>query len=91
MSYEISERTKRNAKRLNLSVKPSLNPSKKIDVFKNGSKIGSVGAVGYSDYSNYIKTNGKEYADQRRKLYINRHKKDIGSGNGKLAYQLLWS
>ena len=64
---------------------------KKIDVYKNNKKIGSVGALGYKDYPTYIKQKGLVYANKRRDLYKIRHKNDIGSGNGKLAYQLLWS
>ena len=89
--YEITERTKVNARRLNLSVKPSGERDKKIDVYKNNKKIGSVGALGYKDYPTYIKQKGLVYANKRRDLYKIRHKNDIGSGNGKLAYQLLWS
>jgi hypothetical protein len=50
--------------------------NKKIDVYKNGQLISSVGALGYSDYPTYIKENGKFYADKRRKLYKIRHNKD---------------
>jgi hypothetical protein len=89
--YEITERTKVNARRLNLSVKPSGERDKKIDVYKNNKKIGSVGALGYKDYPTYIKQKGLVYANKRRDLYKIRHKNDIGSGNGKLAFQLLWS
>ena len=89
--YEITERTKVNARRLNLSVKPSGERDKKIDVYKNNKKIGSVGALGYKDYPTYIKQKGLVYANKRRDLYKIRHKNDIGYGNGKLAYQLLWS
>lgn len=89
--YEITERTKRNAKQLNLEVKPSKELNKKIDVYKAGIKIASVGDDRYFDYPNYIKSKGKVYADKRRELYKIRHQRNIGSGNGKLAYQLLWS
>ena len=62
---------------------------KKIDVFKKGEKIASVGGAGYSDYSSYINSHGKAYADERRRLYNIRHKNDTGI-NGTLAKKLLW-
>ena len=88
----ISLYTLQKAKQLNVTVKPSTNKNKKIDVFKDNKKIASVGAKGYADYPTYIKTRGKQYADKRRALYKIRHEKDrhnIGS-NGYYADKLLW-
>jgi hypothetical protein len=90
--YEITNYTKEQAKKLGVEVKPSTNKKKKIDVFKSGEKIASVGAIGYADYPTYIKTEGKLYADKRRELYKMRHSKDrnkIGT-NGFYADKLLW-
>jgi hypothetical protein len=69
-------------------VKLSTNPKKKIDVFKQGEFIGSVGAIGYSDYGTYLKEKGKAYADKRRELYYKRHTQD--TLNELLAKHLLW-
>lgn len=90
--YKITDYTKQQAKRLGLVVKPSSVKGKKIDVYKNGVKVASVGALGYSDYPTYTKNLGKKYADERRKLYKIRHKKDrLKKGtNGWYADQLLW-
>jgi hypothetical protein len=92
MSYKITEYTKKRAKQLGVEVKSSNVKGKKIDVYKNGKKIASVGAIGYSDYPTYIQSKGKEYADNRRKLYKIRHKKDkdIKGTNGYYADKLLW-
>jgi hypothetical protein len=90
MVYNITEYTKQKAKDLGVEVKPSTNKRKKIDVFKKGDKIASIGAAGMNDYPTYIKTKGKEYADERRRLYKIRHNKDRFSGNGKWADKLLW-
>jgi hypothetical protein len=90
--YHITNYTKTKAKQLGVDVKPSTNKKKKIDVYKKGHKIASVGAIGYNDYPTYIETKGKQYADERRKLYKIRHSKDlknIGS-NGFYADKLLW-
>jgi len=90
--YKITDYTKKQAKRLGVVVKPSSVAGKKIDVYKGGVKVASVGALGYSDYPTYTKTMGKKYADERRRLYKIRHKKDRlkKETNGWYADQLLW-
>ena len=88
--YAITLYTKRQAKANNLKVRPSTTKYKKLDVYTNtGNYITSVGDKRYSDYPTYIKTMGKSYADKRRELYHNRHKKDSRPA-GKLAKILLW-
>jgi hypothetical protein len=90
--YKITDYTKKRAKSLGVEVKPSSVKGKKIDVFKNGKKVASVGAIGYNDYPTHIAKNGKEFADKRRKLYKIRHKndKDKKGTNGYYADKLLW-
>lgn len=88
--YKILPYTFKKAKQLKVVVKLSRNPTKKIDVFRKGKLIASVGAIGYSDYPTYIKTHGIEFANRRRKLYKQRHTKDRHSGAGYWADQLLW-
>ena len=88
--YTISTYTKRQAQKLGVVVKPSKNKKKKLDVYKNGKKIASVGAIGYGDYPTFMRTRGKAYANKRRKEYKRRHTKDRRSGNGYYADQLLW-
>tara|TARA_R110000744_G_scaffold360744_2_gene468310 strand:- start:624 stop:902 length:279 start_codon:yes stop_codon:yes gene_type:complete len=92
MPYIIKSYTKTQARKLGVVVKPSKVKGKKIDVFKNGKKIASVGALGYSDYPTYKKTKGKKYADERRKLYKKRHAKDrkVRGSAGYYADKLLW-
>ena len=92
MSYTITTYTRNQAKKLGVVVKKSTNKKKKIDVFKNGKKIASVGAIGYNDYPTFIKTKGKEYADKRRRLYKIRHNKyrNIKGTNSYWADKLLW-
>ena len=91
-SYQITEYSKKKAKALGVEIKPSTNPKKKIDVFKKGNKLQSIGATGYGDYSTFLKTKGKEYADQRQKLYKQRHAKDIAvvGSAGYFAGKILW-
>ena len=63
----------------------------KIYVYKNGKFIVSIGDVRYNDYPTYVLTNGKKYADQRKKLYYIRH--NINSSKysaDNLAKLILW-
>jgi len=90
--YQITKYTRDRARELGVTVKHSTNPAKKIDVFKNGEKVASVGAMGYADYPTFMRLKGKEYADGRRRLYKQRHSKDRGvvGSNGYYADKLLW-
>ena len=92
MGYSITSYTRKQAKKIGVEVKPSKVKGKKIDVFKNGKKVASIGAMGYGDYPTYLRTKGKKYADERRRLYKIRHnnnRKKVGS-NGYYADKLLW-
>jgi hypothetical protein len=92
MPYTITSYTYKQAKKLGVTVKPSTNKTKKIDVYKKGKKVASVGARGYSDFPTFMKLNGKKYAQTRRKLYKMRHEKDrhVKSSRGWYADKLLW-
>ena len=90
--YNITKYTKEKAKELNVVVKPSTKKNKKIDVFKNNKLIASIGAIGYLDYPNYIEKKGIQFANERKKLYKQRHNNDrFKKGtNGFFADKLLW-
>ena len=90
--YKIKSRQFKNAKKLGVSIKPSKSKNKKIDVFKNGKQIASIGGRGYKDYATYISERGLEYANKRRKLYKQRHEKDrkVKGSNGFYADKILW-
>lgn len=97
MSYNITDYSRKQAKKLGVIIRPSANPKKKIDVFKAGKKVASIGAKGYMDYPTYMKLEkqGKlpmGYADKRRRLYKLRHKADIdiSNKNGYFANKILW-
>ena len=92
MSYSITRYTYQRAKELGVTVKPSTVKGKKIDVFKGGKKVASVGALGYGDYPTFLKKFGKEFADRRRKEYKFRHEQDrhVRGSNGWYADNLLW-
>lgn len=97
MAYKILPYSFRKAKELGVVIKPSSNPLKKIDVFKNGKKVATIGARGMNDYPTYLEKEKKGYfekgyANKRRKLYKERHEKDrhkVGS-NGYYADKILW-
>jgi hypothetical protein len=91
--YHILPYTLQRAKQIGVTVKPSHKKDKKIDVFnKNGEYLCSVGFFGYNDYPTFIKKEGLEYANARRKLYKMRHEKDRHQrgSRGWFADQLLW-
>lgn len=89
--YNISPYTKQKAKEIGVTVSPSTRKGKKIDVFKNGKKVASVGAKGYNDFTTYSRKN-KFKANERRRLYHIRHKKDSAKKGtpGYYAAKLLW-
>jgi hypothetical protein len=92
MSYTITEHTRRQARKLGVTVKRSLRKGKKIAVFRGDKKLADVGAIGYGDFPTFTRTKGKEYADKRRKLYKIRHSKDrhkVGTPSY-WADKLLW-
>jgi hypothetical protein len=97
MAYRIKRYTFEQAKKLGVEVKPSKVKGKKIDVFKNGEKVASVGALGMNDYPTYLEKerNGlvaEGTAKRRRKAYKMRHEKDrhIRGSKGFYADKLLW-
>jgi hypothetical protein len=90
--YKITARQKLNALKLRVKIEPSNNKNKKIDVYKDGVKIASIGATGYKDYDIHLKENGIVYANERRRLYRLRHKSDrtkTGTA-GYYADKILW-
>ena len=72
-------------------IHPSTTPGKKIDVYA-GKKLASIGSVGYKDYPTFLKEDGKAIAEERRRLYHIRHKKDSSKKGtpGYYASKLLW-
>lgn len=97
MGYRIKQYTKNQAKKLGVAVKPSKNKGKKIDVFKKGEKVASVGAIGYRDYPTYMELEKKGKvpkgtANARRKNYKSRHQSNrkVKGSNGWYADKLLW-
>lgn len=90
--YNITDYSKEQAKKLGVTIKPSKNKNKKIDVYKNDTLVSSIGSIGYKDFPTHLKENGIEYAKERRRLYKLRHSKDrnIKGSPGYYADKILW-
>lgn len=94
--YKITNYTKTKARKLGVIVKLSTRKGKKIDVFKNGKKVASVGALGYNDYPTWkaLESQGvvpKGTANTKRKSFKARHVHRKKKGTPAwYADQLLW-
>ena len=95
--YQITKYSFNQAKKLGVIIEPSKLKNKKIDIYKDGKKISSIGGVKkdgsyYKDYPTYLKTEGKEKAEKRKTAFKKRHEKNrkkIGT-NAYYADRLLW-
>lgn len=87
VGYVVTAYSKKQAKKEKVQIKPSTRKTKKIDVFKDGKKVASIGGVRangtpYKDYPTYLKELGKEGAEKKRKAYLSRHAKEPKSKDG---------
>jgi hypothetical protein len=90
--YNITNYSRKQAKKLGVTIKRSTNTKKKIDVFKKGKKVCSVGNSNYNNFPTLIQKKGisLSFAKFRRKLYKKRHSKDRKKGCGYYADKILW-
>lgn len=88
--YSITPYTREQARRIGVVVKPSRKVDKKLDVYRGGQFISSIGAKGMGDYPTYLRTKGKEYAEERRRLYHQRQADGPKDSPAYLAKRLLW-
>ena len=88
----ISDYTKMKAKKLGVKVVESKQPKKKLDVYRDGEHVASIGQKGMMDYPSYLKLKGKEFAERRRDAYKKRHEAHRHKVNTPSYYadQLLW-
>lgn len=95
--YKIKTGQREAARRLGVVIRPSTAKNKKIDVYKHGFKVASIGAQGYEDYWGYVQKEKKGTvppgtAAQRRELYKIRHAAEctaVGTP-GYYACKILW-
>ena len=88
--YVITDYTREKARTLGVTVRKSSNPKKKIDVFKDGKKVASVGGAGYKDYPTYLREDGVKVAEEKRRLYKLRHEKDRKVAGWQSGYAAAW-
>lgn len=93
MPYIIKKYSYDKARKLNVTIRASKNPKKKLDVFsrKTGKKLASIGATGYGDYPTF-KAQNAELGRMKRRSYKRRHEKDrhVRGSAGFYADQILW-
>jgi len=88
MSSTNLSKAKANAKKIGYDVKFSTRKGKKLDVFdKDNNKVGTIGAIGYTDFL----TNGGDKVKQ--KSYLARHKETRMKkfSNSWFAWKILWT
>ena len=92
MVYTIKKYSYKQAKKLGVTIQSSTRKNKKIDVYKNGKKVASVGALGYGDYPTFMETEGQISANNHRRKYKMRHEKDrhVKNSPGFYADKILW-
>ena len=95
--YQISQYSKNQAMRLKVEIRPSTRKNKKIDVYRDGEYLVSIGDTRYFDYPYYLKAERdgvvpKGTANRNRYLYHKRHQKDsqVPESAGFYAAQILW-
>ena len=91
-SYKILPYSYRQAQALGVQIAPSKDKKKKIDVYRDGKLIASIGAMGYNDYPTYLQTEGEFFANKRRILYKKRHEatRHVVGSPSYYADQILW-
>ena len=72
-----------------VTIKPSTKKNYKLDIFKDGRYLTSIGDRRYGDYISHLEESGEEFANKRRRLYWLRHQKDKGV-RGFYARNILW-
>lgn len=77
------------AEELGIEVKPSTNPRKKYDIYKNGEFECSIGAINFLDYRQLVEKHGIEIANKKRELYLKRHKNNC-TKEMDFTIKLLW-
>ena len=76
-SFEISDFELQNAKKLNVEIIPSTVKDKKLDVIRDGKYLFSIGNLLIPSYSDWKKSDGEIYAEQRKKLYWMKNLKNV--------------
>jgi len=90
LEYNISNYSLQKAEELNVVIKQSIYPSKKLDVFKNDVLICSIGNKKFTDYPTLLSScNDKNFIYEKRRLFKKRNKYDR-TIEGFYTNKLLW-
>ncbi len=95
MPYIITNELSNRAKRLGITIKSSTDKTKKLDVYDGNKLIARIGQHGAKDYHLHKKEHGEAYAQEKRRLYYQRHPYNVKKKDGVytadyLAKALLW-
>jgi hypothetical protein len=82
---KLLAKANRKAKKIGVKVKPSTRKGKKLDVFKDGKKVGSIGAIGYKDFN----ITGDKKARENYKKRHGKYRNKVGT-NSFFADRILW-
>ena len=89
--YKITDYTYEQARKIGVKIEPSKYKNKKIDVYdKDNNYITSIGFKGMNDYPTYIEAKGREYADERRRLFYKRFNNIKKNSTLYYSSKLLW-
>ena len=101
-SYKIEPKQREKARKLGVEIyqstrkgkksagnKPTVNRSGESN-YMDAEFITSIGDINYLDYHKYIKIDPQE-AENRRRLYLKRHKKRKKGSAGYYANKILWN
>ena len=95
--YRVKSRQRDIAKQIGVVIRPSERANKKLDVYRDGFYVASIGDVRYNDYYDYLagEQKGKEnpgVAALRRNAYYARHQANlkIPYSPGWYSWKLLW-
>jgi len=86
--YQIEPYHRQKAQEIGVQIYPSKKGNYKLDVYRNGEYIMSIGDMRYKDFVMYWKEKGKAHAEERRRLYHGRHKNE--GIRGRMAKAILW-
>jgi len=91
--YRITDEQHKIARDNGLMITPSYRLGKKIDVYRDGNLIHSIGDIDYDDFYSYLATQGRTIANIHRQHYYQRHHKNIKKGylGEILSARLLWN
>ena len=89
--YVIKPYTRKRARELGVEVRVSTRKGKKIDVYKDGVRLASIGAADMGDYPTYLEKHGISFARARQRAYLARSRAHTRPGSaGYYARKLLW-